>query len=164
MKPKQITNTKVIQINSEMSQVERESPAEMGSPEQKSMFEGPENERFMMLESNLSQVLKELREAFKKRSNGWAALALIYGSDKVTEKLNSSSGTISLVSGLFLSATIPLVLNPAGPISDLDNSDYRKYYYLIFMSISILFHISSIFNSCLMVFFVVFFLLKTCDI
>ena len=111
-------------------------------------FDG--EDRFVMNESNLSLVLSDLKKLFRQKCNGWAALALIYGSDKVTEKLNSSAGTISIVCGLFLSATIPLIINP-GQVGSLDNDDYRKYLYLLFMCGSVVFHVSSIFNSCLLV-------------
>jgi len=111
-------------------------------------FDG--EDRFVMNESNLSLVLSDLKKLFRQKCNGWAALALIYGSDKVTDKLNSSAGTISIVCGLFLSATIPLIINP-GQVGSLDNDDYRKYLYLLFMCGSVVFHVSSIFNSCLLV-------------
>jgi len=111
-------------------------------------FDG--EDRFVMNESNLSLVLSDLKKLFRQKCNGWAALALIYGSDKVTDKLNSSAGTISIVCGLFLSATIPLIISP-GQVGSLDNDDYRKYLYLLFMCGSVVFHVSSIFNSCLLV-------------
>jgi len=126
-----------------------------GVPERKTIFEFDDQDRFIVHESNLGEVLKDLKSVFRQRCNGWAALALIYGSDKVTEKLNSSAGTISIVCGLFLSATVPLVINPGDSIGTLDNTDFRKYLYLLFMCISIIFHVSSIFNSCLLVFFLI---------
>jgi len=120
-----------------------------GVPERKTIFEFDDQDRFIVHESNLGEVLKDLKSVFRQRCNGWAALALIYGSDKVTEKLNSSAGTISIVCGLFLSATVPLVINPGDSIGTLDNTDFRKYLYLLFMCISIIF-------SCLIYFQLLF--------
>jgi len=122
------------------------------APEKKTI-EIDYQERFVMDESNLSHVLSELKQLFRQKCNGWAALALIYGSDKVTEKVNSSAGTISVICGLFLTATIPLIINPGDQIGSLDNEDYRKFLYLVFMCMSVIFHISSILNSSLLVFF-----------
>ena len=113
-------------------------------------IEFDDQDGFVINESNLSLVLSDLKQLFRQKCNGWAALALIYGSDKVTDKLNSSAGTISIVCGLFLSATIPLIISP-GQVGSLDNDDYRKYLYLLFMCGSVVFHVSSIFNSCLLV-------------
>ena len=113
-----------------------------------------ENKEACLLEfdSNMKDVIQNMKSMFRKRCNGWAALAIIYGSDKITEKINSSTGTISLICGLFLSASIPLVLNPPNAIADLHDNDYKKYCYLLFMGISVIFHSSSIFNTFLLVF------------
>lgn len=108
-------------------------------------------EKLVPYDKNLIPLLIEMKSLFKNNCNGWVALAIWKGVDVVSEKMTNSIATISIICGLFLSASLPLLLNPASNIIELDNFNFNKIGYLLSMSISMICHFCSLLTACLLV-------------
>lgn len=78
--------------------------------------------------SGMNVVIEPLRAAVcnPDKVNGWAALAIIHGPEEVTERLKGNIDTLSVISGLLLSASIPLMVQPPDVIAEKDNITFIK--------------------------------------
>ena len=90
---------------------------------------------------------------FSTRFNGWAALAVINGVDVVSNQISNSLSTISVICGLLLSTSVPLLFSPASNVVDLEHNNTDKICYLVFVGISVISHFCSLLSGCLLVFF-----------
>lgn len=72
--------------------------------------------------------------------NGWAVLASCRGPAEVADKVNANTGNINLISGLLLSATVPLLISPPDAIASLSNDDARKIFYVLSLSMAVALH------------------------
>lgn len=76
--------------------------------------------------------------------NGWAALAVVQGVDITIEKLARNVDTVAIISGLILSVSIPLLLDPPDFVYDLNNGSVEKIGYFLFLIMSITAHFTCI--------------------
>ena len=78
--------------------------------------------------SGMNRIIEPLRAAVShpQRVNGWAALAIIHGPEGVTEQLKGNIDTLSVISGLLLSASIQLVVQPPDSIAEKENLTFVK--------------------------------------
>jgi hypothetical protein len=72
----------------------------------------------------------------KANINGWAALAVIHGPEKVVSELNTNLATIQIVCGLLLSFTFSLLVSPTDSISELPRDSAAVVSYGAIMSLS----------------------------
>jgi len=66
--------------------------------------------------------------------NGWAALAVVHGPEKVVTELNTNLATIQIVCGLLLSFTFPIMVSPPDSIANLEQYDPSVIAFGLFMS------------------------------
>ncbi|KAJ3392268.1 hypothetical protein HDU84_004533 [Entophlyctis sp. JEL0112] len=101
--------------------------------------------------SGMADFHDKLVEHFKESESGyrgWVLLALIRGVDNVCDKLGSSLNTISIICGLLLSASIPLLLSPPTHIQNISPDSFQSAGYLFFVTAAIILHFTVIiFNS-----------------
>lgn len=76
--------------------------------------------------------------------NGWAALAVIYGPEKIVTSLNTNIATIQIVCGLLLSFTYPLLVEPPDSIGSLSKNSNTLIAYGVLMSFSNIFFLLTI--------------------
>lgn len=83
---------------------------------------------------------------YKKHPAGWAALLMIHGIPEVTGRLRSKVENYSIYSALFLSFSIPTVMDPPEPLWECDQPGclVSKYVFFGMLSFAVAAHMLSI--------------------
>ncbi|KAJ3254138.1 hypothetical protein HDU77_004188 [Chytriomyces hyalinus] len=112
------------------------------------MLKGMSTTRKIERFSGMSRVNLAVSNDKDATQRGWFLLALVRGVDEVCSKLGDSLNTISIICGLLLSASVPLLLSPPAHVQALSSTDAQSVGYLATITAAIILHfVVIIFNS-----------------